>query len=29
MNLRQQITEDMKSAMRAGDSRRRDAIRLL
>ncbi|GAB1718365.1 MAG: GatB/Yqey [Nitrosospira sp.] len=29
MNLRQQITEDMKSAMRAGDARRRDAIRLL
>jgi uncharacterized protein YqeY len=29
VNLRQQITEDMKSAMRAGDSRRRDAIRLL
>jgi uncharacterized protein YqeY len=29
VNLRQQIIEDMKSAMRAGDSRRRDAIRLL
>lgn len=29
MNLRQRITEDMKSAMRAGDARRRDAIRLL
>jgi uncharacterized protein YqeY len=29
VNLRQQITEDMKSAMRAGDARRRDAIRLL
>jgi uncharacterized protein YqeY len=29
VNLRQQITEVMKSAMRAGDSRRRDAIRLL
>jgi uncharacterized protein YqeY len=29
VNLRQQINEDMKSAMRAGDSRRRDAIRLL
>ncbi len=29
MSLRQQITEDMKAAMRAGDSKRRDAIRLL
>jgi uncharacterized protein len=29
VNLRQQITEDMKSAMRAGDAGRRDAIRLL
>lgn len=29
MNLRQKITEDMKSAMRAGDVRRRDALRLL
>ncbi|SDQ95606.1 MULTISPECIES: GatB/YqeY domain-containing protein [Nitrosospira] len=29
MNLKQQITEDMKAAMRAGDTRRRDAIRLL
>ena len=29
MNLKQQITEDMKAAMRAGDNRRRDAIRLL
>ena len=29
MSLRQQITEDMKTAMRAGDTRRRDAIRLL
>jgi uncharacterized protein YqeY len=29
VNLRQQITEDMKSAMRAGDSGRRDAIRLV
>lgn len=29
MNLRQKITEDMKSAMRAGDSKRRDALRLL
>ncbi|MCC6161335.1 MAG: GatB/YqeY domain-containing protein [Nitrosomonas sp.] len=29
MNLRQKITEDMKSAMRAGDVKRRDAIRLL
>jgi len=29
MNLKQQITEDMKTAMRAGDSKRRDAIRLL
>lgn len=29
MNLKQKITEDMKAAMRAGDSKRRDAIRLL
>lgn len=29
MDLKQQITEDMKAAMRAGDTRRRDAIRLL
>jgi uncharacterized protein YqeY len=29
MNLRQKITEDMKVAMRAGDSKKRDAIRLL
>ncbi len=29
MNLRQRITEDMKSAMRAGDVKRRDALRLL
>ncbi|MEB2331888.1 MAG: GatB/YqeY domain-containing protein [Nitrosomonas sp.] len=29
MNLRQKITEDMKSAMRAGDVKRRDALRLL
>ena len=29
MSLKQQITEDMKTAMRAGDSKRRDAIRLL
>ncbi|SFM76705.1 GatB/YqeY domain-containing protein [Nitrosomonas communis] len=29
MNLRQKITEDMKAAMRAGDSKKRDAIRLL
>jgi uncharacterized protein YqeY len=29
VNLKQQITEDMKAAMRAGDNRRRDAIRLL
>ena len=29
MSLKQQITEDMKTAMRAGDTRRRDAIRLL
>ena len=29
MNLKQRITEDMKTAMRAGDSKRRDAIRLL
>ena len=29
MSLKQQIAEDMKAAMRAGDTRRRDAIRLL
>jgi hypothetical protein len=29
VNLKQQITEDMKAAMRAGDTKRRDAIRLL
>jgi hypothetical protein len=29
LNLKQQITDDMKTAMRAGDTRRRDAIRLL
>ncbi len=29
MILKQKITEDMKAAMRAGDTRRRDAIRLL
>ncbi|WP_090829201.1 GatB/YqeY domain-containing protein [Nitrosovibrio tenuis] len=29
MNLKQQITDDMKAAMRAGDTKRRDAIRLL
>lgn len=29
MNLRQKITEDMKVAMRAGDSKKRDALRLL
>ena len=29
MTLKQQITEDMKAAMRAGDAKRRDAIRLL
>ena len=29
MSLRQKITEDMKSAMRAGDVKRRDALRLL
>lgn len=29
MTLRQRITEDMKVAMRAGDTKRRDAIRLL
>ena len=29
MNLKQKITDDMKAAMRSGDSRRRDAIRLL
>ncbi|WP_107692281.1 GatB/YqeY domain-containing protein [Nitrosospira sp. Nsp2] len=29
MNLTQQISEDMKTAMRAADTKRRDAIRLL
>jgi uncharacterized protein YqeY len=29
LNLKQQIFEDMKAAMRTADSRRRDAIRLL
>lgn len=29
MSLKQQVSEDMKAAMRAGDTRRRDAIRLL
>lgn len=29
MDLKQRITDDMKAAMRSGDSRRRDAIRLL
>jgi uncharacterized protein len=29
VNLKKQITEDMKAAMRSGDTRRRDAIRLL
>lgn len=29
MSLKRKITEDMKTAMRAGDTRRRDAIRLL
>lgn len=29
MTLRQRITEDMKVAMRAGDTKRRDTIRLL
>ena len=29
MSLKQRITEDMKAAMRAGDARRRDTIRLL
>ena len=29
MNLKQKITEDMKAAMRAGDAKRRDTIRLL
>ena len=29
MSLKQKIAEDMKAAMRAGDTRRRDAIRLL
>ncbi|MEQ1774765.1 MAG: GatB/YqeY domain-containing protein [Burkholderiales bacterium] len=29
MPLREQITNDMKEAMRAGDTRKRDAIRLL
>lgn len=29
MNLKQKISEDMKTAMRAGDAHRRDTIRLL
>lgn len=29
MDLKQKITDDMKAAMRSGDSKRRDAIRLL
>jgi uncharacterized protein YqeY len=29
MNLKQKISEDMKAAMRAGDTRKRDAVRLL
>jgi uncharacterized protein len=29
MSLKQKITEDMKAAMRAGDTKRRDTIRLL
>jgi uncharacterized protein len=29
LDLKKQITEDMKAAMRSGDTRRRDAIRLL
>jgi uncharacterized protein YqeY len=29
LNLKQQISEDLKAAMRAADARRRDAIRLL
>ncbi|HRQ06113.1 MAG TPA: GatB/YqeY domain-containing protein [Nitrosomonas halophila] len=29
MNLKQTIAEDMKAAMRAGDTKRRDALRLL
>lgn len=29
MSLKQQVAEDMKAAMRSGDTRRRDAIRLL
>lgn len=29
MNLKEKIAEDMKAAMRAGDTRRRDAVRLL
>jgi len=29
LNLKQKITDDMKAAMRSGDTRRRDAIRLL
>ncbi|MFO7580708.1 GatB/YqeY domain-containing protein [Nitrosomonas halophila] len=29
MNLKQTIAEDMKAAMRAGDAKRRDALRLL
>ena len=29
MDLKQKIADDMKAAMRSGDSKRRDAIRLL
>jgi len=29
VNLKEKIAEDMKAAMRAGDTRRRDAVRLL
>ena len=29
MDLKQRIADDMKAAMRSGDSKRRDAIRLL
>lgn len=29
MSLRQRITEDMKAAMRSGDTKQRDTIRLL
>lgn len=29
MNLKQKISEDMKTAMRGGDTRKRDAVRLL